>query len=231
MKLARTIVMAVAVLAVSAFVYSDTQVVEFISGDAFTVGYNNGYNHGQIDSQIGLNYNFRRNPNFQSGINFYTYRSSEFREGYKQGYQEGFAQPSSKLKVMQITPEQKTTRTIKVIEPEEKSTTRTIRVVEPAEKTTTVRVLRETPTGSARIFADENFDGEEQLLPIGRYPYLEDWKNEIESIQVDPNVRVILFERNNFQGQSIVLDQNVADLGELNFQRRAASMMIVEADQ
>ena len=81
--------------------------------------------------------------------------------------------------------------------------------------------------GSVRIFADTGYGGQTEELSVGRYPYLEDWKNEIESVRVNGNVRVILFEQNNFQGQSIVLEENSPNLDAFNFKKRAASMKIV----
>lgn len=198
MKLARTIFVLFAVLAVSALVYADDpkaerDTAEFTSdADAFKFGYDKGYNHGQIDSQTGRDFNFRRNPHFESGMTFDTYRDENYRVGYKQGYEAGFTEHPKNSEIQ-----------IKVIPEKQES------------------------SGTVKIFADTAYGGQMQQLSVGRYPYLEDWKNEIESVQINGNVRVILYDQNNFQGQSIALEENSPNLEALNFNRRAASMMIV----
>ncbi|MCI0444160.1 beta/gamma crystallin-related protein [bacterium] len=171
----------------------DQQAAEFTSdADAYKFGSDQGYNHGQIDSQTGRDFNYRRNPHFESGMTFDTYRDENYRAGYKEGYEQAYTEHprNSELQIQVIPSEQK-------------------------------------PTGSVRIFSDTGYGGQMERLSLGRYPYLEDWKNEIESVQVNGNVRVILFDKNNFQGQSIVLEENSPNLDAFNFNRRAASMMIV----
>jgi hypothetical protein len=200
MKLARTFVFLFAVLAVSALVYAEEpyrtglqQTAEFTSdADAYKFGYNQGYNHGQIDSQTGRDFNYSRNPHFESGMTIDTYRDENYHAGYKKGYEEAYIQypRNSDIKVQVISSQQKS-------------------------------------TGSVKIFTDTGYAGETEQLSVGRYPYLEDWKNQIESIQVNGNVRVTLYDQNNFQGQSIVLEENSPNLNALNFNKRAASMMIV----
>ena len=200
MKLARTFVFLFAVLAVSVLVYAEDQdhttfqqTAEFTSdADAYKFGYDQGYNHGQIDSQTGHDFDYRRNPHFESGMTIDTYRDENYHAGYKKGYEEAYTQypRNSDIKVGVISSQQKS-------------------------------------TGSVKIFTDTGYAGETEQLSVGRYPYLEDWKNQIESIQVNGNVRVILYDQNNFQGQSIVLEENSPNLNALNFNKRAASIMIV----
>jgi hypothetical protein len=84
---------------------------------------------------------------------------------------------------------------------------------------------------SIRIFNDAGYAGQSEQLSIGRYPNLEDWSDQIKSVQINGNVRVILFDQDNFQGQSIVLEQNSPNLDAFNFNKRAASMMIVRIAQ
>jgi hypothetical protein len=200
MKLARTFVFLFAVLAVSALVYAEEpdhtglqQTAEFTSdADAYKFGYDQGYNHGQIDSQTGHDFNYSRNPHFESGMTIDTYRDENYHAGYKKGYEEAYTQHprNSDIKVQVISSQQK-------------------------------------GTGAVKIFTDTGYAGEMEQLSVGRYPYLEDWKNQVESIQIYGNVRVILYDQNNFQGKSIVLEENSPNLNAFNFNKRAASMMIV----
>lgn len=86
---------------------------------------------------------------------------------------------------------------------------------------------KEKSAGSVTIFTDAAYGGQSEQLSVGRYPFLEDWNDQIKSIQVNGNVRVILYDQKDFQGQSIVLEQNSPNLDAFNFNKRAASMMIV----
>lgn len=203
MKLAGTFVFFFAVLSVSAFIYAnddyrtgylERQTQEFTTeADAFKFGYTQGYNHGQIDSQTGRDSNYRRNPHFESGMTFETYRDENYRAGYKQGYEEAYTD-------------------------------------HPRNSDIQVRVIpssHQESAGSVTIFTDAQYGGQNEQLSVGRYPNLEDWKDQIKSVQIDGNVRVILYDQNNFQGQSIVLEENSPDLDAFNFNKRAASMMIV----
>jgi hypothetical protein len=178
----------------------DQQAAEFTSdADAYKFGYDKGYNHGQIDSQTGRDFNYRRNPHFESGMTFDTYRDENYHTGYKQGYEDAYTEhpKNSDIKVQVIPSQQKPVGSV------------------------------QKPTGSVRIFNGTGYGGQMEQLSVGRYPYLEDWKNQIESIQVNGKVRVILYDQDNFQGQRIVLEENSPNLDALNFNKRAASMMIV----
>jgi hypothetical protein len=169
------------------------ETAEFNSdAEAFRYGYDQGYNHGQIDSQTGRDFDYRRNPHFESGMTFDTYRDENYRAGYKQGYEEAYADHprNSDIKVLTIPSKQKS-------------------------------------QGSVKIFTDVAYGGQSEQLSVGRYPYLEDWNDQIESVQIDGNVRVILYDQKDFQGQSIVLEQNSPNLDAFNFNKKAASMMIV----
>ena len=67
------------------------ETAEFTSdADAYKFGYDRGYNHGQIDSQTGQDSNYRRNPHFESGMTFETYRDENYRDGYRKGYEEAY---------------------------------------------------------------------------------------------------------------------------------------------
>jgi hypothetical protein len=83
-------------------------------------------------------------------------------------------------------------------------------------------------TETVLAFKDKDFEGTMIQFPMGRYADLDDmnWDHSIESMQVPSDVRVILFEDKNFQGQSLILENDTPNLGELNFKKRAESMII-----
>lgn len=82
--------------------------------------------------------------------------------------------------------------------------------------------------GTVLAFKDKKFEGTMMQFPMGRYADLDDmnWDHSIESIQVPSDVRVILFEHKNFKGQSVILESDAPNLGEINFKKRAESMII-----
>lgn len=186
MKLARTIFMVLAVLAVSAFLYADS---------AYQIGYEEGFRHGLNDKQAGVDFNYEHSYRFQQGISNNTYTNSQFREGYKDGYVEGYSEPGSGMRYS-------------------------------SDRNYNNRTYRSE--GFVIAFKDEGFKGDIMQFPVGRYPDLDklNWLDEIESIQIPSNVRVILFDDEDFKGQSLILEENSSDLDELNFKERAESMIV-----
>jgi len=181
MKHARMILMALAVLAISAFLYAD---------NAYQVGYDQGYRHGLSDKHDGLNFSTER---YRISTPNNSYSDSQFYEGFKDGYAEGYNKELSNEE----------------------------------------HVYRERDRdyrseGNVVAFKDKKFEGTMMQFPMGRYADLDDmnWDHSIESMQVPSNVRVILFEHKNFKGQSLVLENDAPNLGELNFKKRAESMII-----
>ncbi len=179
MKHARIILMMLAFLVISAFVYAD---------NAYQVGYDQGYRHGLSDRHEGLNFNIDRYRISTSN----NYNDSEFFEGFKDGYAKGYGNG---------------------IENDEGYAYRD-------------RDFRSE--GTVVAFKDKEFEGTMMQFPMGRYADLDDmnWDHSIESIQVPSNVRVVLFEHKNFEGQSVILENDAPNLGELNFKKRAESMII-----
>lgn len=177
MKHAKLILMTLAVLALSAFVYAD---------NSYQVGFEQGYKHGVSDRRENVNFDL---DHYRINLSD---NDSEFREGFKDGYVEGY---STALQNDENYGYQD-------------------------------RNFRSEP--SVLAFKHKNFDGTMMQFPTGRYPDLDDmnWDDSIESIQVPSNVRVILFEHKNFKGQSLILENDVSNLGELNFKKRAESMII-----
>jgi hypothetical protein len=79
--------------------------------------------------------------------------------------------------------------------------------------------------GEVIAFADTGFHGSARAFPPGQYSELKDgWDDKIESIQVNGPVRIVLFDKKDFKGESITVTQNAPDLGD--FRKKAASMVI-----
>jgi opacity protein-like surface antigen len=82
-------------------------------------------------------------------------------------------------------------------------------------------------SGFVVAFKDDDFQGKIQEFPVGRYPKLHDgWNDSIGSIQVSGNVRVILFEDDDFKGKQLVIERSMPDLGDFNFDDKTGSMIV-----
>lgn len=180
---------------------------------AFRFGYKEGYNHGLIDREAGLDFNYQHAHNFQSGISFDTFTNESYRAGYKEGYEDGYHGEAQKITGVEGKTEPPEHEVAKVPENEATEVPQHETTKSPQDENTKVTV-----------FAEEGFKGDMQQYDIGRYPSLD--KDKIESIQLSGNVRAILFDRPNFQGQRLVIEKDTADLGDLKFASRASSMIV-----
>lgn len=185
------------ILCVSALAFSHTDAVT--DRQAFRMGYDEGYGHGSADYGAGLDADYS-SVEYRSGISGDSYINSWFRDGYKQGYADGYSQRSSQF----------------------------------AGNGTIIyeRAFVSTPpapryTGFASVYTDNGFSGSMREVGPGRYPDLEGrWNDSIDSVQIVGKVRLILFDQRNFQGQQLILEQDMTRLSELNFGDRAASMIV-----
>jgi hypothetical protein len=74
-------------------------------------------------------------------------------------------------------------------------------------------------------YSEEDFKGSSRVYAAGEYRYLEDgWDDKIESIRLNGNYRVILYDDKDFKGENTVIDHSTNDLG--HFKKKAASMII-----
>jgi hypothetical protein len=261
MKLARTLFLFFAVLAVSALVYAE---------DPYRTGYMDGIKHGLADKATGTSFDYSKDLPYQSGISNRSEDNAEYRAGYRDGYTEGYKQAEPNQQTAEFTSEaeafkygynqgynhgQIDSQTGQEFNYrrnphfESGMTFDTYRdenyragyrqgyeeayTDHPRESEIQVRVIpsKQTTESSVKIFTDADYAGQTEQLSVGRYPNLDDWKNQIESVQINGNVRVILYDQNNFRGQSIVLEENSPNLDKFNFNKRAASMMIVRISQ
>lgn len=79
--------------------------------------------------------------------------------------------------------------------------------------------------GFATVFKEPGYQGTVREFDIGRYSSLEnDWDDEIESVQLSGNIRVILFDKENFEGDRRIVERDTLDLGD--FRKKAASMIV-----
>lgn len=56
----------------------------------FKSGYREGYYHGLADRQKGLELNYQRDPQFESGVSYRSYSTATFQGGYENGYKQGY---------------------------------------------------------------------------------------------------------------------------------------------
>jgi hypothetical protein len=208
MKHAKLILMALAALAISAFVYAD---------NAYQVGYDQGYRNGLNDKQTRVEFNYENSYRTCQCNSNNSYTDSQFREGYKDGYVEGY---SRNIYAVRNYNERPVYRNYEVRTDDR-----------PVYRTYTATSYDNRAYGNAGnviAFKKDDFRGDLVQFPMGRYPDLDkmNWEHKIESMQIPSNLRVILFDDENFKGQSLILETNAPDLGNLNFNKRAESMII-----
>lgn len=261
MKLARTFVFFFAVLAVSALVYADdtyrTGYLDGIKHGLADKASGSEFNYSKdLAYQAGVSNRSETNAEYRAGYrDGYTegYKQAEpnqataeftsdadaYKFGYNQGYNHGQIDSQTGHDFnYRRNPHFESGMTFDTYRDENyregyRKGYEQAYTEHPRNSDIQVRVIpsKQTSTGSVKIFTDAQYSGQNEQLSVGRYPNLEDWKDQIKSIQIDGNVRVILYDQNNFQGQSIVLEENSPDLDAFNFNNRAASMMIVRLAQ
>jgi hypothetical protein len=164
----------------------------------FGTGYREGYRHGLVDRQSGLDFNYRHDHRFESGIEYDSYPSATFQSGYLQGYKQGYYGASV-----------------------DAGYGRNYVGYRPG-----TTVVSSTP-GFVTVFKDDDFHGKVREFPVGRYPKLHDgWNDSIGSLQIAGNVRVILFEDDDFKGKQLVIERSTPDLHDFNFDDKTGSMII-----
>jgi hypothetical protein len=146
-----------------------------------------------------------------------SYTDSQFREGYKDGYVEGY----SKGIYVNRNSDRPVYRNYEVRNYDQ----------QPVYRTHTVRNYddrRYLSDGFVIAFKKDDFRGDLAQFPMGRYPDLDkmNWEHKIESMQIPSNVRVVLFDDENFKGRRLILEGNAADLNDYNFNKTAESMII-----
>lgn len=179
----------------------DAQDFNRLSSDSYQNGYARGYQHGSEDVRARANFDFQHEDQ-NSGSEHLTYNneSCEVRIGYLEGYVDGYFRHQARFEVKNN------------YEPYNNYGS----FPNSGYSGSDVRVVAFTQTG---------YTGQSQQFRVGQYPRLDGQMNDsIDSITVRGNVRVILFDGSNFDGQRIVLDHDFSDLG--NFRSKAASMIV-----
>lgn len=251
MKLARTVAFLFAILAVSALVSAEDPfhagfldgikqgLVDKASGSAFNyesglsnrsdtnaeyrAGYRNGYTEGYKQAEPT-----QETAEFNSA-------AEAFKYGYDQGYNHGQIDSQTGRDFdYRRNPHFESGMTFDTYRDENyragyKQGYEEAYTDHPRNSDIQVQVIpsKQKSAGSVKIFTDAGYGGQSEQLSVGRYPYLEDWNDQIESVQINGNVRVILYDQKDFQGKSIVLEENSPNLNAFNFNKRAASMMVV----
>src|ERR1700741_1171710 len=65
--------------------------------EAYRIGYVEGFYHGAIDRDAGLEMNYKHSHLFQSGISYNTFSNPQFRNGYQQGYEDAYSNRPSQF--------------------------------------------------------------------------------------------------------------------------------------
>jgi hypothetical protein len=74
------------------------------------------------------------------------------------------------------------------------------------------------------VYNEKNFRGSNRRFDIGEYRELGNWKDQIESVVMVGGVRIVLYDKEQYQGKNTVVERSSADLGD--FKGKAASFRI-----
>jgi hypothetical protein len=76
----------------------------------------------------------------------------------------------------------------------------------------------------AVAYKDTMYHGDSRQFPVGEYPKMTDGWNNMQSMELCGQLTVTLFNKDNFEGESMTLDKDHIDLGK--FKKKAKSMKI-----
>lgn len=204
MKSKSTIIIAalsIILLAASAYAY---RVVFENDHEAYQVGYQQGYNHGVMDRDDRMDFNFRRQSD--SGMSYDSYSNINYRSGYQEGYGDGFYARGSRLDG-NATPQGS------------------------SQGSTTEVLPTRTDRSYVLAFLGTDFLGSAMRFRIGTYPNLDArWSDAFQSVEIHGPVKVIMFDEPNFGGHKVVLDQSTSNLDDIGFSQRVESVIVEPAD-
>jgi Beta/Gamma crystallin len=85
-------------------------------------------------------------------------------------------------------------------------------------------VEAQTSVPYVMAYKEKGFRGKSQRYDVGDYGQLEDWKDDIQSVQLIGGVRIVLYDKEQYQGKNMVVERSTADLGD--FREKAASLRV-----
>jgi hypothetical protein len=203
----KRLLLALSFLVFAGFVYAD----DFNYRDSgFQEGYAAGFHHGVEDMRGRLNFDFTHAPEYQNGVGYNSRSDCEFRVGYAEGYADGYFRRNPKYDVNYGDDNHHGGNY-------------------GNGGYGNVGYGNGYPGNgygaAVTAFSEPGFRGSVRQFPVGRYEYLYGgWDDQIESLQMNGNVRVILFDERNFRGERRVIEGNAFDLRD--FRRKAASMIV-----
>jgi hypothetical protein len=167
---------------------------------SFRAGYTAGYEHGNADQQARANFDFRHDR-AEDHYNNNLQQDVNFRLGYVEGYADGYFRQNPMFNFGQQNGSHESYRQ-------------------------GYNQNYGSPNqGGITVFTGTQYQGYARGFGVGQYPSLEGrLDDDIQSVRLNGNVRVILFEDGNFKGKSIIIERDTWDLG--NFNKKAGSMII-----
>jgi hypothetical protein len=194
------LLLAITFISFAAFVYAHDQQYDE-QNYSYRAGYTAGYEHGNTDQRARTNFDFRHDREYQSGAadhhNNVSWQDLNFRLGYVEGYTDGYFRRNPLFAVRQQ-------------DESHGHYDQNYGSLDP---------------GGITLFTGVNYRGYAREFGIGQYSSLEGrLDDDIQSVRVSGNLRVVLFEHDKFKGRSIVVERNASDLG--SFRRKAGSMII-----
>lgn len=168
--------------------------------DPFDQGYVQGYDHGARDAQAREDFNFRHASEYQNRSG--SFRDCEYRTGYVEGYADGYFRKQPLVDVGHGYDDHR-----------------------DYDRGGYHGGGGNSGFGGVTVYTEPGYRGYAQTFGVGQYRHLDGRLNDsIESLRLNGNIRIILFDDSDFRGSRVVLDRDAWNLGD--FRRKAASMII-----
>jgi len=207
MNIFRALVLVFSLFAFTGMLFAhDPQDRGTLSGDSYKNGYIRGYQHGARDLQARITFDYHNRHEYETtgrgNMTYDTNESCEVRVGYIEGYVDGYFRHPARVQANDNYGY---------------SGNNGYELNSGA-----YPGIQDT---SVVAFTKKGYSGYSQQFGIGQYPHLEGKMHDnIDSLAVSGNVRVILFDDSNFGGKRVFVERNTSDLD--NFKGKAASMIV-----
>jgi len=211
MNMFRALLLILSVFSFTGMLFAhDQQGSGTLSGNSYESGYIRGYQHGSRDLQARVTFDYRHAYEYEASghgnMTYDTNESCELRVGYIEGYVDGYFRHQARVQANGYFGDRGNNDGNYGYEHD--------RGQYPG-----------TQDASIVAFTKRGFSGYSQQFRIGQYPHLEgEMHDNIESLTMSGNLRVILFDDSNFGGKRVVVDHNTSDL--YDFKGKAASMIV-----
>ena len=216
MKTIRSLLMVLAMMSVVGVIYAHDEDFRPSTNGDYKDGYVQGFQHGGADRFRGANFNYRHDPEYgtseQEHMTDDARQNCNFRVGYVEGYVDGYFNRSPQVgQLNDYSGYRQDNRS----------------GYENGYNNGGSYNGSGYNNGyaSVTVFTDTEYRGQSYTFRPGQYSsFTSSLNDNIDSVRINGNIRVILFADKNFKGDHVVLDRESTNLS--GFRNKAGSMIV-----